>query len=103
MPSVSDIAFVVDVRSPDVLQSTSSLLDKTQAPLRFGILGAARIGPDALFTPAKTHPQVTVMAVACRDEARGSKYARQHHIPKVHSGPQAYHGLSCLPDSLVMR
>ncbi|EIW57561.1 NAD-P-binding protein [Trametes versicolor FP-101664 SS1] len=76
----------------------SPLLDQTQSPLRFGILGAARIGPDALFTPAKTHPEVAVVAVACRDEARGSKYARQHHISKVHSGPQAYHDLVADPD-----
>ncbi|KAH9850379.1 NAD-P-binding protein [Lenzites betulinus] len=70
--------------------------DRSKAPLRFGILGAARIGPDALFSPAKTHLEVVITAVACRDQARGSKYARKHNIPKVYSGQRAYYGMASL-------
>ncbi|KAI0635939.1 NAD-P-binding protein [Trametes polyzona] len=76
----------------------SHVTDKAESPLRFGILGAARVGPDALFTPAKTHPEVAVTAVACRDQARGSKYAQKHSIPKVFSGPQAYFDLVADPN-----
>ena len=65
---------------------------KAENPLRFGILGAARIGPDALLTPAKSHPDVSVTAVACRDKARGDKYAKAHGIAKVHGGNGCYQG-----------
>ncbi|KAI0775200.1 NAD-P-binding protein [Trametes elegans] len=58
--------------------------------LCFGILGAARIGPNALIKPARTHPGVAVLAVSCRDETRGQAYARKHDIPKTYSGARAY-------------
>ena len=67
---------------------------KNASALRFGILGAARIGPDALIEPAKTHPDVIVAAVACRDKERGEQYAQKHGIPKTFSGPAAYNGKS---------
>ncbi|KAI0367770.1 NAD-P-binding protein [Pilatotrama ljubarskyi] len=65
----------------------------TPSPLRFGILGAARIGPAALIKPAESHKDVVIAAVACRDEARGSQYARKHKIAKVYGGPRAYFDL----------
>ncbi|KAI0775201.1 NAD-P-binding protein [Trametes elegans] len=68
------------------------------APVRFGILGAARIGPDALIKPAQSHPGAVVAAVACRDAARGTKYARKHSIPKTYGGPQAYQELISDPE-----
>ncbi|KAI0367771.1 NAD-P-binding protein [Pilatotrama ljubarskyi] len=68
-----------------------------KSPLRFGMLGAARVGPDALFKPAKRNGEVSVVAVACRDAARGSKYAHEHSIPKLYSGPQAYYDLLADP------
>ncbi|KAI1797118.1 NAD(P)-binding protein [Ganoderma leucocontextum] len=71
---------------------------KNASALRFGILGAARIGPDALFKPAKTHPDMVVTAVACRDKERGYKYARKHNIPRTFSGLVAYHELVTDPD-----
>ena len=71
------------------------LARKASNALRFGILGAARIGLNALFTPAKSHSEVIVTAVACRDEARGAQYAKTHGISKVHSGAHCYQGMSC--------
>ncbi|KAI0635938.1 NAD-P-binding protein [Trametes polyzona] len=61
-----------------------------RTPLRFGILGAARIAPNALLTPAKSHPDVAIVAVACRDQKKGAQFARKHNIPKTFAGPQAY-------------
>ncbi|KAH9850378.1 NAD-P-binding protein [Lenzites betulinus] len=69
-----------------------------QTVLRFGILGAARIAPDAIIKPAKTHPGVSIVAVACRDEKRGSQFARKHKIPKVFTGSKAYLDLLADPD-----
>ena len=67
---------------------------KNASALRFGILGAARIGPTAFIEPARTHPDVIVAAVACRDKERGQQYAQKHGIPKTFSGSNAYHGKS---------
>ncbi|KAL1949493.1 hypothetical protein VTO73DRAFT_8374 [Trametes versicolor] len=66
--------------------------------LRFGILGAARIAPEALLNPAKTHPEVSITAVACRDQKRGVQFARKHNIPKTFTGPKAYQDLIADPD-----
>ncbi|KAI0706353.1 NAD-P-binding protein [Earliella scabrosa] len=66
---------------------------KASNPLRFGMLGAARIGPDALLTPAKSHADVVVSAVACRDKTRGEKYAQTHGIARVYSGGKSYQEL----------
>lgn len=54
------------------------------------MLGAARIGPDALITPAKSHPDVAVTVVASRDAAKATKYAADHGIAKTYSGPGCY-------------
>lgn len=54
-------------------------------PLRFGILGAAKIAPAALIRPAVSHPDVEVYAIAARDLQRAQEYARKHGIPKVHT------------------
>jgi predicted dehydrogenase len=56
----------------------------TDAPLRFGILGAARIAPKALIGPARELPAVALRAVAARDVARGRAFAARHRIPVVH-------------------
>ncbi|MGH3596482.1 MAG: Gfo/Idh/MocA family protein, partial [Mycobacterium sp.] len=40
------------------------------APLRIGVLGAARIAPLALIKPAKANVEVEVAAVAARDVSR---------------------------------
>ena len=54
-------------------------------PLRFGVLGAARIAPDALIKPAHEVPDVEVTAIAARDPARAREFANAHNIPRVHA------------------
>lgn len=58
-------------------------------PLRFGILGAARIAPMALVRPARRVPEATVVAVAARDPARARRFAAKHGIPRVHESYDA--------------
>ncbi|KAI0661738.1 NAD-P-binding protein [Cubamyces menziesii] len=70
----------------------------TPSPLRVGILGAARIAPNALIKPAQSHAEVAVTAVACRDAARGTRYARRWGIARTFSGPRAYHELVADPE-----
>ncbi|OSD06580.1 NAD-P-binding protein [Trametes coccinea BRFM310] len=72
--------------------------ETASTPIRFGILGAARIGPNALLKPAQSHPEVTIAAVACRDAAKGARYAKQWNIPKTYAGPKAYNELLADPE-----
>ena len=51
--------------------------------IRFGILGAAKIAPNALIKPARLRGGVTVSAVAARDVERGTKFAAKHGIDRV--------------------
>jgi predicted dehydrogenase len=64
-------------------------------PIRIGILGAAKIAPLALVTPAKQHSQVDVAAVAARDPARGQAFAAKHGIPRA---LESYDALIADPD-----
>ena len=59
------------------------------APLRIGILGAARIAPAALIKPAKDNAEVEVTAVAARDATRAQEFASEHGIPRVHGSYEA--------------
>ncbi len=52
-------------------------------PVRFGILGAARIAPHALIDPARVTPGVEVVAIAARDPARARLFAAANGIPMV--------------------
>jgi predicted dehydrogenase len=52
-------------------------------PIRFGILGAARIAPDALIKAAHNVPDVEVVAVAARDSKRAREFAAANNIPRV--------------------
>ncbi|HXL63320.1 MAG TPA: Gfo/Idh/MocA family oxidoreductase, partial [Mycobacterium sp.] len=54
------------------------------APLRIGILGAARIAPSALIKPARGNVEVVVAAVAARDASRARAFAAKHDITRVH-------------------
>ncbi len=54
------------------------------APLRFAILGAAAIAPNALVKPAAADPTVEVVAVAARSRERAQAFADRHGIPRVH-------------------
>lgn len=58
-------------------------------PLRFGILGAARIAPAALIRPAAKNEEVVVEAVAARDRGRAAAYAKRHRIARVADSYQA--------------
>lgn len=51
--------------------------------LRLGLLGAARIAPQALIKPARQVEEVTVSGVAARDATRARAFAQRHHIPQV--------------------
>jgi len=64
-------------------------------PLRFGILGAARIAPEALIKPAQKSPDAQLVAIAARDPARAREFADTHHIPRVHA---TYQDLVADPD-----
>jgi predicted dehydrogenase len=55
----------------------------TDAPIRIGILGAARIAPMALVRPAREVHGVTVTAIAARDRERAQAFAAKHGIPRV--------------------
>jgi len=63
--------------------------------LRVGTLGAARIAPAALITPARQVPEVTVTAVAARDPDRARQFAARHGIAVVHD---SYEALIADPD-----
>ena len=54
-----------------------------QRPIRFGILGAARIAPDALIKAAHNVPEAEVVAVAARDPKRAREFAAANGIPRV--------------------
>jgi predicted dehydrogenase len=54
-----------------------------ERPLRIGILGAARIAPEAIIRPAAARDDVEVVAVAARDHDRAVAFAREHAIPEV--------------------
>jgi predicted dehydrogenase len=54
------------------------------APLRIGILGAARIAPMAVVRPARKVAGAELVAVAARDPARARRFAAKHGIPRVH-------------------
>lgn len=53
------------------------------APLRIGVLGAARIAPPALIAPARATGVAVVAAVASRDRDRARAFAQTHEIPIV--------------------
>jgi predicted dehydrogenase len=53
------------------------------APLRIGILGAARIADEGIIAPARVLGH-EVVAVAARDRARAAAFAAEHGITKVH-------------------
>jgi predicted dehydrogenase len=65
------------------------------APLRIGILGAARIAPIALIKPAKANAEVVVAAVAARDVSGARAFAAKHDIARVHD---SYQTLIAAPD-----
>src|SRR3954471_6805528 len=61
----------------------------TTAPLRLGILGAARIAPAALIRPARRVADARVVAVAARDRDKAARFAAKHDIATVHGSYEA--------------
>ncbi|KAJ7712726.1 NAD(P)-binding protein [Mycena metata] len=57
-------------------------------PVKFGVLGAAAIAPEALLAPAKRHPEAVVHAVAARDKERAEAFAQKHGITKAYGSYQ---------------
>jgi predicted dehydrogenase len=53
--------------------------------IRIGLLGAARIAPNALVKPARVVEGVEVAAVAARDPGRAEAFATRWGVPTVHS------------------
>lgn len=53
------------------------------APIRIGILGAAKIAPKAVIVPAAANPEFSVTAVAARDAVRAARFAAENGIPNV--------------------
>ena len=51
--------------------------------MRIGVLGAARITPNAVLAPAADNPDVEVVAVAARDETTARRFADEHGIARV--------------------
>jgi hypothetical protein len=51
--------------------------------IRMGVLGAARITPTAVITPAREVDDVAVSALAARDPARAAAAAAKWGVPRV--------------------
>ncbi|RAR09209.1 oxidoreductase domain-containing protein [Stemphylium lycopersici] len=62
---------------------------KRDDALRFGILGAAKIAPNALVVQARSHPDAIIVAVAARDKKKAEAYAKRWNIPIVHDSYEA--------------
>ncbi|WP_293056029.1 Gfo/Idh/MocA family oxidoreductase [Mycobacterium sp.] len=65
------------------------------APVRIGIVGAARIAPKALIKPARENADIVVAAVAARNNSRAHAFADKHGIARVHD---SYEALIADPD-----
>jgi predicted dehydrogenase len=59
------------------------------AQIQIGVLGAARIVPNALIAPARKVPDVRVVAVAARDIAKAQSFAKKNDIPQAHASYDA--------------
>ncbi|KAJ5547083.1 oxidoreductase [Penicillium frequentans] len=58
------------------------VVEKKSDAIRIGILGAAKIAPLALITPAQSHPEVIVQAISARDRTRAQQFAKKHGVSK---------------------
>src|ERR1700704_3096755 len=63
--------------------------------VRIGILGAARIAPNAVIKPPRNVDEAMIGAVAARDRNRADSFAAKHGIPKVRD---SYAALIADPD-----
>ena len=79
----------------------------TTAPLRWGILGAARIAVRRVLPALARSDRSTIVAIASRDSVRAQEVARQFSIPSIHDSYDALladHGIDAvyipLPNNL---
>lgn len=59
------------------------------APVRWGVLGVAKIANEKVLPPLKSSASVTVVAIASRDRARAESAARTHGIAKAYDNYDA--------------
>jgi len=52
--------------------------------IRIGVLGCARIAPPAVIGPARRIRDASIVAVASRDGARATRWAKRHHVPRAY-------------------
>lgn len=64
-------------------------------PIRFGLLGAAKISPHAVIAPARQTGLAVVTTVAARDPQRACSYAIRNGIPNV---AESYAALIASPE-----
>lgn len=57
--------------------------NREQSPLRFGVLGAARIAPKALVNPVSLIDSAVVSRIAARDMSRAEEFAAENGIAGV--------------------
>ena len=57
---------------------------KSSNPVRFGVLGAADFAPVGLYNPAKSHPDVVVVAIGARSLKRAEAEAKAHGVPRAY-------------------
>lgn len=55
----------------------------TAKPIRFGLIGAAKISPHAVIAPARLTGLAVVTSIAARDPERARQYAAEHGIAAV--------------------
>ena len=53
--------------------------------IRFGVLGAAKISPNALVKPCEDEDRAEIHCVAARDKERAGEFAAEHGIAVVHN------------------
>ena len=63
--------------------------DDSPAPMRIGILGAARITPMAVIRPAPAVPEVVIAGVAAREPQRAGDFAVKHHVERAYPSYEA--------------
>ncbi len=51
--------------------------------IHFGVLGAARIVPNALVNPCADDERASIRCIAARDRSRAESFAKEHGIPVV--------------------
>lgn len=63
-------------------EGAAATTSPAQEPLRIGILGAARIAPLAIVSPAQS-VGARLVAVAARDATRAQEFAQEHGVERV--------------------